>query len=284
MVSGEREVVVDVRAVTTRFGRQTVHDGLDLQIRRGELVALIGGSGTGKSVLLREIIGLHRPDAGKVELLGTDVWNAPAAELSAMRRRFGMMFQEGALFSSLDVATNVATPMREHLDLPEELLAELVRLRLSLAGLPPDAGTKLPSQLSGGMRKRAAIARAIALEPEVLFLDEPTSGLDPITARAFDALLRFLNRDLGITVLVVTHDLDTLFGIAGRIVVLGRGKVIADGSVESVTQVDDPWLQSYFSSRKGLPAGQSRAQPESPSRPVSARAPDDPTRPARDGA
>jgi phospholipid/cholesterol/gamma-HCH transport system ATP-binding protein len=256
MVNGDPEVVVDVRGLTTRFGRQMVHDGLDLQIRRGELVALIGGSGTGKSVLLREIIGLHRPDAGRVALLGTDVWSAAAAELAAMRRRFGMMFQEGALFSSLDVATNVATPIREHLDLPETLLAELVGLRLSLAGLPPDAGTKLPSQLSGGMRKRAAIARAIALEPEVLFLDEPTSGLDPITARAFDELLRFLNRDLGITVLVVTHDLDTLFGIARRIVVLGRGKVIADGSIDAVTQVDDPWLQSYFSSRKGLPSGQ----------------------------
>jgi phospholipid/cholesterol/gamma-HCH transport system ATP-binding protein len=249
-----REVVIDVRGVTTRFGTQTVHDGLDLQIHRGDLVALIGGSGTGKSVLLREIIGLHRPDAGSVSLLGTDVWNAPRDALASMRRRFGMMFQEGALFSSLDVAANVATPLREHLDLPEDLLERLVRLRLSLAGLPPDAGAKLPSQLSGGMRKRAAIARALALEPEVLFLDEPTSGLDPITARAFDHLLQFLNRDLGITVLVVTHDLDTLFGIARRVVVLGRGKVIADGDIGTVTRVDDPWLQSYFSSRAGLPA------------------------------
>lgn len=248
------EVVVDVRGLTTRFGAQTIHEGLDLQIRRGDLCALIGGSGTGKSVLLREILGLHRPDEGKVTLLGTDVWNASAAELSAMRRRFGMMFQEGALFSSLSVATNVATPLREHLDLPEDLITDLVKLRLSLAGLPQDAGAKLPSQLSGGMRKRAAIARALALEPEVLFLDEPTSGLDPITARAFDRLLEFLNRDLGITVLVVTHDLDTLVGIARRIVVLGRGRVIADGSVAEVTGVDDPWIQSYFASRAALPA------------------------------
>jgi phospholipid/cholesterol/gamma-HCH transport system ATP-binding protein len=263
-----REVVIDVRGVTTRFGSQTVHDRLDLQIRRGDLVALIGGSGTGKSVLLREIIGLHRPDAGSVSLLGTDVWSAPRDALAAMRRRFGMMFQEGALFSSLDVAANVATPLREHLDLPEDLLDQLVRLRLSLAGLPPDAGAKLPSQLSGGMRKRAAIARALALEPEVLFLDEPTSGLDPITARAFDQLLQFLNRDLGITVLVVTHDLDTLFGIARRVVVLGRGTVIADGDIGTVTGVDDPWIQSYFSSRAGLPA----------------RAADPPEEPARNGA
>jgi phospholipid/cholesterol/gamma-HCH transport system ATP-binding protein len=251
----DQDLVIDVRGVVTRFGRQTVHDGLDLRIRRGELVALIGGSGTGKSVLLREIIGLHRPDAGRVTLLGTDVWNAPARELAAVRRRFGMMFQEGALFSSLDVAANVAAPLREHLDLPEELVDPLVRLRLSLAGLPPDAGAKLPSQLSGGMRKRAAIARALALEPEVLFLDEPTSGLDPITARAFDELLRFLNRDLGITVLVVTHDLDTLLGIARRIVVLGGGRVVADGDADAVVRVDDPWIQSYFASRRLLPAG-----------------------------
>jgi len=248
------ELVIDARGIVTRFGKQVVHNGLDLQIRRGELVALIGGSGTGKSVLLREIIGLHRPDSGSVNLLGTDVWTASPDRLAAVRRRFGMMFQEGALFSSLTVAANVATPLREHFSLPEDLLDELVRLRLALAGLPPDAAGKMPSQLSGGMVKRAAIARAIALEPEVLFLDEPTSGLDPITARAFDALLAFLNRDLGITVLLVTHDLDSLAGIARRIVVLGQGRVIADGSLAEITAVDDPWIQSYFSSRANLPA------------------------------
>jgi len=254
MKTDEREVVIDLRGIVTRFGSQTIHNGLDLQVRRGDLMALIGGSGTGKSVLLREIVGLQRPTEGSVNLLGTDVWRASDEALAATRKRFGMMFQEGALFSSLSVADNVATPIREHLDLPEPLIEELVRLRLSLAGLPPDAASKMPSQLSGGMRKRAAIARAIALEPEVLFLDEPTSGLDPITARAFDALLEFLNRDLGITVLVVTHDLDTLLGIARRIVVLGRGQVIADGSVQEITAVDDPWIQSYFSSRAELPS------------------------------
>ena len=254
MKTDEREVVIDLRGIVTRFGSQTIHKGLDLQVRRGDLMALIGGSGTGKSVLLREIVGLQRPTEGSVNLLGTDVWRASDEALAATRKRFGMMFQEGALFSSLSVADNVATPIREHLDLPEPLIEELVRLRLSLAGLPPDAASKMPSQLSGGMRKRAAFARAIALEPEVLFLDEPTSGLDPITARAFDALLEFLNRDLGITVLVVTHDLDTLLGIARRIVVLGRGQVIADGSVQEITAVDDPWIQSYFSSRAELPS------------------------------
>jgi phospholipid/cholesterol/gamma-HCH transport system ATP-binding protein len=254
MKTDEREIVIDLRGIVTRFGSQTIHKGLDLQVRRGDLMALIGGSGTGKSVLLREIVGLQRPTEGSVNLLGTDVWRASDEALAATRKRFGMMFQEGALFSSLSVADNVATPIREHLDLPEPLIEELVRLRLSLAGLPPDAASKMPSQLSGGMRKRAAIARAIALEPEVLFLDEPTSGLDPITARAFDALLEFLNRDLGITVLVVTHDLDTLLGIARRIVVLGRGQVIADGNVQEITAVDDPWIQSYFSSRAELPS------------------------------
>lgn len=248
------DVVVDVQGVVTRFGAQTVHDGLNLQIRRGELVALIGGSGSGKSVLLREILGLQRPTAGTVHLLGTDMWHASEAQLAATRRRFGMMFQEGALFSSLDVAGNVATPLREHTDTPPWLLPRLVNLRLTLAGLGAEVGAKMPSQLSGGMKKRAALARALALEPEVLFLDEPTSGLDPITARAFDALIDFLNRDLGLTVLMITHDLDTLLSITRRIVVLGGGKVLADGSVQEVMAVDDPWIESYFASRHSVPA------------------------------
>jgi phospholipid/cholesterol/gamma-HCH transport system ATP-binding protein len=248
-VSEAAEVVIEVDGIVTRFGSQTVHDGLSLQVRRGELVALIGGSGSGKSVLLREILGLHKPTAGKVHLLGTDMWAGDEAALAATRKRFGMMFQEGALFSSLDVAGNVATPLLEHTDTPPELLPRLVNLRLALAGLTADVGAKMPAQLSGGMKKRAALARALALEPEVLFLDEPTSGLDPITARAFDALLDFLNRDLGLTVLVVTHDLDTLLSIARRIVVLGRGTVLADGTAEEVMAVDDAWIKSYFSSR-----------------------------------
>jgi phospholipid/cholesterol/gamma-HCH transport system ATP-binding protein len=247
-VAAEDAVIV-VDGVTTRFGKQTVHDGLSLQISRGELVALIGGSGSGKSVLLREILGLHRPTEGTVRLLGTDMWNATEQALAVTRKRFGMMFQEGALFSSLDVAGNVATPLLEHTDTPAELLPRLVNLRLALAGLTADVGAKMPAQLSGGMKKRAALARALALEPEVLFLDEPTSGLDPITARAFDELIAFLNRDLGLTVLMVTHDLDTLLSIARRIVVLGSGKVLADGTADEVMAVQDPWIQSYFSSR-----------------------------------
>ncbi|HMO46475.1 MAG TPA: ATP-binding cassette domain-containing protein [Rubrivivax sp.] len=244
------DAIIDVQGVVTRFGAQTVHDGVDLQLRRGELVALIGGSGSGKSVLLREILGLQRPTAGTLRVLGTDMWNASDDALAATRKRFGMMFQEGALFSSLDVAGNVATPLREHADVPEALLPRLVNLRLALAGLSAEVGTKMPAQLSGGMKKRAALARALALEPEVLFLDEPTSGLDPITARAFDQLIAFLNRDLGLTVLMVTHDLDTLLSIARRIVVLGGGKVLADGRPAEVMAVQDPWIESYFSSRR----------------------------------
>ena len=249
-MSGAQTAAIDVDNVTTRFGTQTVHDGVSFSVARGTLVALIGGSGTGKSVLLREIIGLLRPSDGRVRLLGTDMWHASADELDAVRRRFGMMFQDGALFSSLTVAQNVAVPLHEHTQLSEAAIDALVGLRLAQAGLPVEAGAKMPSELSGGMRKRAAIARAIALEPEVLFLDEPTSGLDPITARGFDRLVRSLVDDLGLTVFLVTHDLDTLLGVVDRVIVLARGKVLADGSVDDVMAVQDAWIQDYFSVRR----------------------------------
>jgi phospholipid/cholesterol/gamma-HCH transport system ATP-binding protein len=242
--------VIEVDGVVTRFGAQTVHDGVSFTVERGTLVALIGGSGTGKSVLLREIIGLQRPSAGRVHLLGTDMWNAAAPALDAVRRRFGMLFQDGALFSSLTVAQNVAVPLHEHTRLAGPTVDALVALRLLQAGLPVDAGAKMPSELSGGMRKRAAIARAIALEPEVLFLDEPTSGLDPITARGFDRLVRSLVDDLGLTVFVVTHDLDTLLGVVDRVIVLARGRVLADGTAQEVMAVDDEWIREYFSVRR----------------------------------
>jgi phospholipid/cholesterol/gamma-HCH transport system ATP-binding protein len=237
---------IEVDAVVTRFGAQKVHDGVTFRVPRGQIVAVIGGSGSGKSVLLREIIGLMRPAAGLISVLGTDVGRASEEELNALRRRFGMMFQDGALFSSLTVFDNVATPLREQTRVPEHLLAPLVQLRIALAGLPPSAAPKMPSELSGGMRKRAAIARALALEPELLFLDEPTSGLDPVTARAFDRLLRFLADELGLTIFLVTHDLDTLRGIVDRAIVLADGTVIADGTVPEVMRVDHPWLRSYF--------------------------------------
>jgi len=243
------EAVLEVDGVVTRFGTQTIHNSVSFTLQRGQLVALIGGSGTGKSVLLREIVGLLRPSAGTIRLLGTDIWNASAAELSAVRRRFGMMFQDGALFSSLDVAHNVAVPLIEHSDLRGELLWPLVQLRIGLAGLEAGSERKMPSELSGGMRKRAAIARALALEPEVIFLDEPTSGLDPITARAFDKLVRFLVDDLGVTIFLVTHDLDTLLTVVDRVIVLAKGKVLADGPVHEVMRTNDSWVQSYFSVR-----------------------------------
>jgi len=251
----DNEVVLEVDGIVTRFGTQTVHNGVSFRVHRGQLVALIGGSGTGKSVLLREIIGLMRPTAGKVRLLGTDIWNASAAELAAVRRRFGMMFQDGALFSSLDVAHNEAVPLVEHTDLPDQVLWPLVHLRIALAGLGPEVAAKMPSELSGGMRKRAAIARALALEPEMIFLDEPTSGLDPITARAFDKLVRFLVDDLRVTVFLVTHDLDTLLTVVDRLIVLGKGKVLADGPVNEVMQTDDEWVRSYFSVRTMIDGG-----------------------------
>jgi phospholipid/cholesterol/gamma-HCH transport system ATP-binding protein len=237
---------IEVNGIVTRFGARTVHDGISFSVSRGQVVALIGGSGSGKSVLLREIIGLMRPAAGTVRMLDTDVWSASQEELDALRRRFGMMFQDGALFSSLTVAENVATPLREHARIPSHLLGPLVALRIALAGLPADAGASMPSELSGGMRKRAALARALALEPELLFLDEPTSGLDPVTARGLDKLVRFLADELGLTVFLVTHDVDTLLGIVDRAIVLAGGKLIADGSVNDVMRTDDPWLRAYF--------------------------------------
>ena len=242
--------VIEVDGIVTRFGDQTVHNGVSFSLQKGSITALIGGSGTGKSVLLREIIGLLRPDAGSVSVLGTDMWNSSERDVARARQRFGMMFQDGALFSALTVAQNVLVPLKEHSDVPEEMLEQLVDLRLAQAGLPLEAGDKLPSQLSGGMRKRAAIARALALEPEVLLLDEPTSGLDPITARSFDSLIRSLVDNIGLSVLVVTHDLDTLLTVVDRIIVLSKGKVLADGLPAEIVQYDDPWLRAYFSARR----------------------------------
>ena len=244
------ETVLRVESVVTRFGAQLVHAGVSFEVRRGEVVALIGGSGSGKSVLLHEIIGLQRPSAGRIELLGVDVWTAGIAQLNALRRRFGVLFQDGALFSSLTVAENVAVPFRENTDLPMELVSPLVGLKVALAGLPADACAKSPAQLSGGMRKRAALARALALEPEILFLDEPTSGLDPVGAREFDRLVRVLAEGLGLTVFVVTHDIDLLLSIADRAIALAGGKVIADGPLAAVREAPDPWLREYFAAAR----------------------------------
>lgn len=239
--------VLEVDSIRTRLGGQLLHDGVGFKVNRGEIVALIGGSGTGKTVLLRECIGLLRPTEGRIRLLGEDLWTLAPADLDALRRRFGVLFQEGALFSSLTVAENVGAPLREHTGLRVGLRDEVVAMKIRLAGLPAEAAHKRPAELSGGMKKRAALARALALEPEMLFLDEPTSGLDPISARAFDDLLRTLCDSLGLTALLTTHDLDTLWGLVDRVVVLHGGKVIADGPVHEVARVDHDWIRSYFS-------------------------------------
>jgi phospholipid/cholesterol/gamma-HCH transport system ATP-binding protein len=212
-------------------------------------VALIGGSGSGKSTLLREILGLLRPASGSIYLFGQDIWNCDEQAHISLRKRYGVLFQSGALFSALTVGENVAVPLVEQTDLDESTISELVQLRLGLTGLSPETAKKMPSQISGGMRKRVALARALSLEPELLFLDEPTSGLDPINARAFDHLVKTLSHSLGLTIFMVTHDLDSIRLIADRILVLSKGRLIADGTEEEVLRSDDPWIEEYFSSR-----------------------------------
>lgn len=243
-MAGE-EVVIRVRGLRTQFGTQVVHDGLDLDVYRGEVMGVVGGSGTGKSVLLRAIVGLIRPAAGKIELFGVDPASLSPSEQSALRVRYGVLFQDGALFSSLTVSENIQVAMREFLDLPQPLMDQLAALKVAMVGLPADAGAKYPSELSGGMRKRAGLARALALDPEILFLDEPTAGLDPIGAAAFDQLIRDLQQSLGLTVFMVTHDLDSLAAICDRIAVL-VDKRVKIGTMADHLRDDHPWIRAYF--------------------------------------
>ncbi len=238
--------VIRVEGIRNQFGSQVVHDGLDLEVRKAEILAIVGGSGTGKSVLLRTIVGLIRPAAGRIEVFGTDMGKAGAKERQRVETRWGLLFQDGALFSSLTVAQNVQVPMREHLDLSQPLMDDLAALKIAMAGLPPDAGSKYPSELSGGMRKRAGLARALALDPDLIFLDEPTAGLDPIGAAAFDQLIRRLQRNLGLTVVMVTHDLDTLYAVCDRIAVLAEKRVLVVGPMSEMLQVEHPWVHEYF--------------------------------------
>jgi phospholipid/cholesterol/gamma-HCH transport system ATP-binding protein len=241
-----REAVIEVRGLRNQFGTHVVHDNLDLDVWRGEILGVVGGSGTGKSVLLRSIAGLQRPAAGSVRMLGTDMESASEAELARLSDRVGVMFQDGALFSSLTVRENVEVPLRNIEGLDPATREALARLKISLSGLPWLAGDKYPSELSGGMRKRAGLARALALDPEIVFLDEPTAGLDPIGAAAFDALILNLSRTLGLTVFLVTHDLDTLYATCDRIAVLSKKRVLAAGTLDDMLEVDDPWVQEYF--------------------------------------
>ena len=248
-------IAISVRGLVNRFGDQTVHDGVDLDVRRGEILGVVGGSGTGKSVLMRSIIGLKRPEEGEVTIFGEQMLGMEEDEARDIRRRWGVMFQGGALFSTLSVAENVQVPIREfYPKINAELLDEIAAYKIVMAGLPPSAGPKFPSELSGGMRKRAGLARALALDPTLLFLDEPTAGLDPIGAAAFDELTLNLSRSLGLTVFLITHDLDTLYAICDRVAVLADQKVVAVDTIDGLLKLDHPWIQEYFMGPRGRAA------------------------------
>jgi phospholipid/cholesterol/gamma-HCH transport system ATP-binding protein len=245
MADSIQDPILRVHGLVSRFGAQLVHNGLDLEVRSNEIFGIVGGSGTGKSVLLRTILGLRRPQGGTVEVYGQDIRRLSPSERLAMVQSYGVTFQSGALISSLTVAQNIQLPLREHYELTETTLAELADLNLSLVGLPPDAAAKYPAQLSGGMIKRAALARALSLEPKLLFLDEPTSGLDPISAAAFDELLLYLHSELKLTVVMITHDLDSLFRTCSRVGVIVGGRMITD-TLAGILENSDPWIHQYF--------------------------------------
>ena len=242
--------IIELEHIRTAFDEVVIHEDISFAVEPGTITALIGGSGSGKSTLLRVMLRLLQPQHGDVRLFGTSIWNSSEEEVRAVQRRFGVLFQNSALFSGLSVGENVAAPIIEQTKIPQKLIPDLVHLRLALAGLSEDTCQKMPSELSGGMKKRAALARALALEPELLFLDEPASGLDPINARAFDHLIRSLVDNLGLTVFMVTHDLDSILSVVDRVIVLDRGLKLADGTPAQVARVDHPWIKEYFSTRK----------------------------------
>lgn len=266
----ERDIdpVIRVTGLKSAFGDDVVHENLDLEVRKGEVLGLVGGSGAGKSVLLNTLIGLRQPQGGKVEVLGVDVLDASGPQRSALERRWGVLFQSGALFSSLTVRENVAAPMNEHTRLSPRTMDQLADTKLAMVGLEPRAGNLHPAELSGGMRKRAGLARAIALDPELLFLDEPTAGLDPISAEAFDKLIRNLSDALGLTVFMITHDLDSLYALCDRVAVIADKKIVAVGPISELEKSEHPWIKSYFLGPRGRAAagaaeraGDERAQP-----------------------
>jgi len=259
MVAGMRqapqaETVIEVSGVCTRFGSAVVHDHVSLSVRRGEIFALVGGSGSGKSTLLREIIMLQRPQAGSIRVFGREVLDLDEDGALELRRRWGVLFERGALFGALTVLQNVALVLREHTDLSAELIEEIATLKILRTGLPASAVHKYPSELSGGMRKRAGLARAIALDPELLFLDEPTAGLDPTSASGIDELVLQLKELFGLTIMVVTHDLDSLWRVADRVAVLGEGRVVGIGTMEELAQADHPVIREYFYGPRGRAA------------------------------
>ncbi len=254
--------LIDVSHVCTRFGSAVVHDDVSLSVHRGEIFAIAGGNGSGKSTLLREILLLQRQTSGTILVFGKDTTHLTEAERKSLHRRCGVMFQHGALFSSLTVAENVAVPLREHTRLGTRLIQEIAAIKIALAGFPPASITKYPNELSGGMRRRAALARAIALDPELLFLDEPTAGLDPISAAGFDELVLHLKGLLGLTVVMVTHDLDSLWRISDRVAVLGNGTVVGTGTMQELSQSDDPHIHEFFCGPRGRAAKEQAWNPK----------------------
>ena len=260
----EREVILSVQDLTVGFGSKIVLDKLNLDIYRGEILGFVGASGAGKSVLMRTVLRLLPHRSGTIRILGADYDSVTEEERVALDTRMGVLFQHGALFSSLTVKENIQLPMREYLDLPQSLMDELAYIKLQMVGLDPDAGDKYPSELSGGMIKRAALARALALDPDLLFLDEPTSGLDPIGAADFDLLIGRLRDTLGLTVYMVTHDLDSLFSACDRIAVLGEKRVLVEGTLDDMLACDDPWVKSYFHGKRArsiVPPDRSKPKP-----------------------
>ena len=254
------EFPIEIEGLKNSFGEQVIHEDLSLQVKRGEILGVVGGSGSGKSVLMRSIIGLQIPDAGAIRVFGNNTFGAEPDEESSVRSRWGVLFQGGALFSTLTVAENIEVPLMQfYPELGPELRHEIARYKVKMSGLPDEAASKYPSELSGGMRKRAGLARALALDPELLFLDEPTAGLDPIGAAAFDELTRNLQETLGLTVFLITHDLDTLYAICDRVAVLADKHVIAVGTIPELLETDHPWIQEYFNGPRSRAAQASRS-------------------------
>ena len=254
-MSDDHDAIIRVRGLKNQFGDQVIHENLDLDVRRGEILGVVGGSGTGKSVLMRSIIGLQTPAAGTIEVFGENTIGREETEATEIRKKWGVLFQGGALFSTLTVAENVQVPLKEfYPKLKPALLEEIAGYKVVMTGLPANAGPKYPSELSGGMKKRAGLARALALDPQLLFLDEPTAGLDPIGAAAFDDLTASLQKTLGLTVFLITHDLDTLHAICDRVAVLADKKVIAVGTIDELLALDHPWIQQYFNGPRGRAA------------------------------